>query len=135
VSQYQLGSFSIAIRTTSRGASPYGGPNFPHGKDQQAEFLRERPVLDAYVYLDGEVGFANFLAATFAAEGLPEARRYLKTRTMDGVVQLDERGLLTQTAKPLRITELDRLSPMIQTNRGCPFNARSALMERAWSAK
>jgi radical SAM superfamily enzyme YgiQ (UPF0313 family) len=115
-----------------------GGPNFPHGKDQQAEFLRERPVLDAYVYLDGEVGFANFLAATFVAEGLPEARRYLKTQTIDGVVQLDERGLLAQTAKPLRLTELDevpspylsgildpffddRLSPMIQTNRGCPF--------------
>lgn len=115
-----------------------GGPNFPHGKDQQVEFLRERPVLDAYVYMDGEVGFANLLTAALAAETLPEARSYLKTRTIDGVAKLDEDGQISQGAKPLRIAELDdvpspyltgildpffdgRLSPMIQTNRGCPF--------------
>lgn len=115
-----------------------GGPNIPHQTDQQAVFLHERPVLDAYVYLDGEVGFANLLTAAREAETLPEARRYLKTRTVEGVIQLDERGEIAQGAKPLRLRELDqvpspyltgildpffdgRLSPMMQTNRGCPF--------------
>lgn len=115
-----------------------GGPNFPHDEDLQTGFLRERPVLDAYVYMDGEVGFTNLLTAVLTADTLREARGYLKTQTIDGVAKLDDGGLLSRGAKPLRIAELDdvpspyltgildpffdgRLSPMIQTNRGCPF--------------
>ena len=47
---------------------------FPKVPDQ-VEFLRQRPVLDAYIYLDGEVGFANLLTTVLAASKLPEARR------------------------------------------------------------
>jgi radical SAM superfamily enzyme YgiQ (UPF0313 family) len=114
-----------------------GGPNFPHGADAQGVFLRERPEIDAYVYLDGEVGFANLVGEALQAP-LANARRHLKTRQIGGIAQLDDEGALSRPPTPLRIQELDdipspylmglldkffdgHLSPMIQTNRGCPF--------------
>lgn len=115
-----------------------GGPNFPHEADAQSAFLRERPLVDAYVYLDGEVGFANVLEVVRSAGGLEEGRKVLKSHAVAGVVQVDADGRLLAPPLPQRLRELDeipspyltglfdeffdgRLHPMIQTNRGCPF--------------
>lgn len=39
-----------------------GGSNIPHQAKLQAEFLKARPMIDAYVYLEGEIGFSNLIA-------------------------------------------------------------------------
>lgn len=116
-----------------------GGPNFPHDPPSQKRYLAARPWLDAYVYLDGEVGFANLVGLALGAHSLAEARELFKSQSVAGCVQRDRSGnLLSAAPRPARLIELDeipspylmglmdrffdgRLSPMIQTNRGCPF--------------
>ncbi len=115
-----------------------GGPNFPHDNPSQDRFLRERPLVDAHVYLDGELGFANIIQVALDAADLNEAREVLRTRPLDGVAQQSHAGGLLAPPVAARLRDLDeipspyqmgllepffdgRLSPMIQTNRGCPF--------------
>jgi hypothetical protein len=115
-----------------------GGPNFPHDPPGQRAFLKRRPAIDAYVYLDGEVGFANLIGLVRDSDSLDAAKRRLRGEAVAGCRQLNESGALVSSLPPIRLTELDaipspyltglldpffdgRLSPMIQTNRGCPF--------------
>lgn len=66
-----------------------GGPNFPHLEELQPEFLRQRPLLDAYVYLDGEVAFGNDLVdLVFSTDPLAAARDALRTQEVKGCAQL-----------------------------------------------
>lgn len=116
-----------------------GGPNFPHDRASQIRFLSERSLIDAYVYLDGEIGFSNLVDLVRETGSLEETRRLLKLQAVPGTVQLssDGRGLVA-APQPLRLQNLDeipspyltgmmdsffdgRLGPMISTNRGCPF--------------
>jgi radical SAM superfamily enzyme YgiQ (UPF0313 family) len=115
-----------------------GGPNFPHDTPSQQAFLVARPLIDGYVYLDGEEGFANLLARALEVGSTSEVRRQMRAFPVRGVASLDESGRLSTPPESLRLGELDeipspylsglldpffdgRLSPMIQTNRGCPF--------------
>jgi radical SAM superfamily enzyme YgiQ (UPF0313 family) len=117
-----------------------GGPNFPHDPPSQKVFLTERQAwLDTYVYLDGEVGFSNIASVALSSNSLSEARERLRIEPLQGCVQLKHDGnLLSALPQPKRLIELDeipspyltglmepffdgRLSPMIQTTRGCPF--------------
>lgn len=115
-----------------------GGPNFPHEPGLQEEFLAVRPLIDCYAYLDGEVGFANFVGLVLNS-GLADARLKLAETSLPGCGHLGANGKLIVEPAPVRITDLDeipspyltglldkffdgRLSPMIQTNRGCPFS-------------
>lgn len=115
-----------------------GGPNFPHEAPAQGDFLAARPTIDAYVYLDGEIGFSNLVAFVRDCGGLQRARRELRRRAIEGVVQLKDERTLVAPPVAKRIRNLDdvpspylsglldeffdgRLSPIMQTNRGCPF--------------
>jgi radical SAM superfamily enzyme YgiQ (UPF0313 family) len=116
-----------------------GGPNFPHQPNQQIDFLTQRPLIDIYPYLDGEVSFSNFVEFVLKTGSLEEARELLKTEAISGCAHLGIDGKLVAAPMPIRLKELDeipspylmglmdkffdgRLSPMIQTNRGCPFS-------------
>lgn len=115
-----------------------GGPNFPHDRQSQVDFLRRRPLIDAYVYLDGEVGFSGLVAKLREIGELGETRTWLRYHPVPGTVQLATSGDLLSKPDPIRLRELDeipspyltglldpffdgRLMPMISTNRGCPF--------------
>lgn len=115
-----------------------GGPNFPHGADDQRDFMAKYPLVDAYMYLDGEVPFANFVRMAIEVGDLAETRRALCATPVPGCVHLDEADALVATPLEIRLKELDeipspyltglmdpffdgRLAPMLQTNRGCPF--------------
>jgi radical SAM superfamily enzyme YgiQ (UPF0313 family) len=115
-----------------------GGANFPHAPEEQRDFLARRPLIDAYAYLEGETPFANLLRFVRDSEGLAEARQRLKALPVEGCAQLGEDGALVAVPTPIRIRDLNdipspyltglmdpffdgRLSPMFQTNRGCPF--------------
>jgi len=115
-----------------------GGPHFPHGERDQRDFMAAKPLVDAYIYLDGEVPFANLTALAMEIDDLAETRRALTAQPVAGCAHLDGRGQLVSAPEAIRPRELDkipspyltglmdpffdgRLSPMLQTNRGCPF--------------
>jgi radical SAM superfamily enzyme YgiQ (UPF0313 family) len=116
-----------------------GGPNFPHDAQGQKAFLVERPWIDAYVYLDGEVGFSKLVTLIRSTDSFTQARKLIRTTPVDGCVQLSATGeTLVPSSRSARLLDLDeipspyltglldpffdgRLSPMLQTNRGCPF--------------
>ena len=118
-----------------------GGTNFPHAAEQQLEFLLRRPNTDFFVELEGEVAFANLLERVLETR---DGGRRLFDGPVDGLVFIpaDEREgsdpTLVKGTKPPRLKSLDdipspylngmmdhffdgRLSPFIETNRGCPF--------------
>ncbi len=133
-----LAMFENFAKKKPEGIRVMGGPNFPHELSAQKKFLNERPLIDIYTYLDGEVSFSNIVEFIFNCEDLVEARQKLKTYPVNGCVHVDENGEILAPALPNRIRDLDeipspyltglldqffdgRLSPMIQTHRGCPF--------------
>ncbi len=133
-----LAAFRMLDRIRPDALRIMGGPNFPHAPEEQREFLAQRPLINAYTYLEGEIPFANLLRFVRDSGSLGEARRQLKAIPVEGCAQLGEDGTLVAVPTPIRIRELDsipspylmglmdpffdgRLSPMIQTNRGCPF--------------
>lgn len=112
-----------------------GGTNYPFTPAGQLEFLSTHPNTDFHVYYEGEAAFLNFL------------RRYLETRSLSGMKEAAIAGvqflspkdgaLVSGPAVP-RIKNLDeipspyatglldeffdgRLTPMMETTRGCPF--------------
>lgn len=116
-----------------------GGPNFPHDKEGQERYLKAHSFLDAYVYLDGEVGFSDLVVAILEAGSLEAARESLQNKSVAGCRQLSSEGALISGKPPTRLRDLDEvpspyltglmdpffehpISPMISTNRGCPFS-------------
>jgi radical SAM superfamily enzyme YgiQ (UPF0313 family) len=112
----------------------FGGPNYPVVAAEQERFLRAFPAIDFYVIKEGELAFAQLVAALWEsgfertpiygalpsvhAIG-PDGRAHL-TPT---VARLTD---LTQIPSPYATGRLDEffdgmLLPIIQTNRGCPF--------------
>ena len=116
-----------------------GGPNFPLDFPSQERFMREHSELDFYVPVDGEVGFSNIIEKVLAANSSNEIRSTALSELIDGCVSLDQNGKIKFSIPTIRINNLDeipspyttglmdkffdgKLSPMLQTNRGCPFH-------------
>ncbi len=114
-----------------------GGPNYPTAAEAQRAFLERYPLVDFYVYKEGEIPFLELVRGLLDAgmdavafkRGRPvtAAVHYL---TDDGFVAppLAPRGLdLDQFPSPYLSGLLDKflgrpdLVPLIQTKRGCPF--------------
>ena len=118
-----------------------GGTNFPHEAALQLDFMLARPNTDVFVQLEGEVAFSELLGRVLSArDGGPG--------TLDGAIpgcvyiapgtRLCGDPVLLRGEMPPRIRELDtipspylngmldhffdgRLTPFLETNRGCPF--------------
>ena len=114
-----------------------GGPNFPNDTEQQLEFLKKRPNTDFHIMFEGEASFSNFLGRVLKDRSNEQE---LFDAPVDGCVFIhpDKRKRIVKGSKPPRIQFLDdipspylngmlddffdgRLSPFIETNRGCPF--------------
>lgn len=118
-----------------------GGTNFPHREKQQFEFLLTRPATDVFVVLEGEVAFSELLRQVLAAR---DGGTRLLDEAIPGCVHIAPESRLTNVpalvkgALPARLRELDdipspylggmmepffdgRLTPFLETNRGCPF--------------
>jgi len=118
-----------------------GGTNFPHDAEQQLVFLRGRPYTDIHVEFEGEVSFSNIVGRALTARdggiGVFDAPLdgsvFIQPDTFDGDVPVLVRGerpdrlkMLDDIPSPYLNGMLDhffdgRLSPFIETNRGCPF--------------
>lgn len=111
-----------------------GGPNFPMDLPSQKSFMNDRPDLDFYVPIEGEVGFCNLVEKVL--EFNLDINKILET-SIEHCVSL-KNGELQHVLSSSRINNLDeipspyttnlldeffdgKLSPMLQTNRGCPF--------------
>lgn len=113
-----------------------GGPNIPLDDDSRTEFIRRHPDIDFYAYLEGEEAFAELVRR--ALDVGPDRVR-MKAAPIDGFIhRVDEREVM-KGAMLVRRKALDeipspyltglmdpffdgRLSPMLETNRGCPFS-------------
>ena len=118
-----------------------GGTNFPHDDALRTEFLSRRPATDGHIEYEGEVSFANLVRRVLdARDGGPR----VFDAPIEGILFLEPstRGstspVLIKSKAPERLRDLDvipspylngmlehffdgRLTPFIETNRGCPF--------------
>jgi radical SAM superfamily enzyme YgiQ (UPF0313 family) len=118
-----------------------GGTNFPHRETQQLEFLCTRPATDVFVELEGEASFLELLRCVLAAR---DAGPRVWDGPIAGCVYITPESrragapMLVKGGLPPRIRDLDdipspylngmleqffdgRLTPFLETNRGCPF--------------
>lgn len=114
-----------------------GGPNYPTDPDGQRAFLERYPLMDFYVYKEGEIPF-QALVARLLSVGLDPGELKRRGATIPAVHYLAEGALVAPAPIP-RQRELDEfpspylsglldkffgrrdLVPIIQTKRGCPF--------------
>jgi radical SAM superfamily enzyme YgiQ (UPF0313 family) len=118
-----------------------GGTNFPHEASLYKDFLQRRPHTDFHVELEGEVAFANLVARVLGAR---DGGDRLFDSPVDGCVfiepstRLGNEAVVVAGVIPPRLRDLDaipspylngmldhffdgRLTPFLETNRGCPF--------------
>lgn len=112
-----------------------GGPNYPGEPFRQQSFLAERPFLDFYTFLEGEIGFVNLLSRILDV-GTDLAA--IRQDPIPSIHFLDDTGTLVRGPMIDRIVDLDSIPspylngsmdpflemgirPTLQTNRGCPF--------------
>ena len=115
-----------------------GGSNIAHNATEQALFMDRCDELDAHVYLEGEHGFANLIERVRAAAHPSTRREALASAPIPGCLTRDNDRGFVRGPFVNRITALDdipspylegfmdpffdgKLSPMMETNRGCPF--------------
>lgn len=133
-----LEMFRILSKHNSAGLRVMGGPNFPLDLSSQEQFLRERPEIDIYVPVEGETGFANIVEIALNVKSKEEIRNTVMSQTIPACVSRKHDGKLDY-GNYNRIKNLDeipspyltgimdkffdgKLTPMLQTNRGCPFS-------------
>ena len=134
---------SIAKTINSNVVTVQGGTNFPHKTLQQKSFLQARPSTDIYTFLEGEKSLLNVVKRIMESN---LDRKKIFDHPIDGCIfiqpdtkknsQIEQKLVV---GKPLeRIKDLDeipspyldgtldkffdgKLTPFLETNRGCPF--------------
>ena len=113
-----------------------GGPNIPLDDESRTQFVERNPLIDFYAYLEGEEAFAELVRRAFEA-GVDRER--MKSAPIDGFIHRINGGGVLKGAMLVRRKHLDEipspyltglmdqffdgvLSPMLETNRGCPFS-------------
>lgn len=116
----------------------WGGPNFPLDLPSQENFLNQNLDADIYVPIEGEIGFSNIVERALECNSVNEIREKVLSKPIEGCISR-KKDATYQFSPSMRTAELDnipspyltgildkffdgKLSPMIQTNRGCPFS-------------
>jgi len=116
-----------------------GGPNFPLDLQSQKKFMKKYTEVDIYVPIDGEEGFSNIVDCVLKnAHSKDEIQEKVLAEPIEGCISRDQYDELQFTIPVIRIKNLDeipspyqtglldqffskKLSPIFQSNRGCPF--------------
>ena len=131
--------FSMVKKINPNTLCVWGGPNFPIDIPSQEKFMSEFPEVDVYVSIEGEIGFRNIVEIALQSKSKYELKDKVLSQPIDGCVSRDKTGKLQYSIPVGRKNNLDeipspyktglmdkffdgRLTPMIQTNRGCPFS-------------
>lgn len=133
-----LEMFRVLSKRNPNALCVWGGPNFPLDLPSQEEFLRNYPEIDVYVPVEGETGFSNIVKISLDAKSKEEIRTLVLSKTIPACItrQNDGRLLygdynrirnLDEIPSPYTMGLMDKffdgkLTPMLQTNRGCPFS-------------
>lgn len=112
----------------------FGGPNYPTTLAEQERFLRNYPQIDFYVVKEGEIGFTRLIEALIAAEFRPDAvpldvpsvHRVTRDGQFHAAPTIARIRDMSEIPSPYLAGKLDGffdgiMLPIIQTNRGCPF--------------
>jgi radical SAM superfamily enzyme YgiQ (UPF0313 family) len=114
-----------------------GGPNYPLDPSEQHQYLKNHPEIDFFIDGEGELAFVELFKALEAVDFQPRRLREPRTR-VPNVHYVTEGELVRGDMLP-RILDLDRvpspyttglldeffddrLTPMLQTSRGCPYS-------------
>jgi radical SAM superfamily enzyme YgiQ (UPF0313 family) len=128
--------FKMTRAVSPRTICVMGGPNIPLEVEDRIQFVKCNPLIDFYAYLEGEEAFSTLVARAIET-GLD--REKMKSTPIDGFIHrmsetevlqgtmLPRRRILDEIPSPYLTGLMDRffdgkLSPMIETNRGCPFS-------------
>lgn len=125
-----------AVKRRSPGSvTVFGGPNFPVEPGEQESFLRAHPAIDFYILKEGEAAFTELIKRLIGVSMEPE-RLATSLPSVAYVSRADGRFYrgeilprirdLSEIPSPYLEGLLDQffdgmLQPIIQTNRGCPF--------------
>ncbi len=112
----------------------FGGPNYPNAASEQEAFLRRYPQIDFYVVKEGEIGFARLIEALVAADfeparvpdDVPSIHRIAADGSFRAAKTIERIRDLTDIPSPYLNGRMDEffdgvMLPIVQTNRGCPF--------------
>tara|TARA_Y100000741_G_scaffold175535_1_gene133175 strand:+ start:3107 stop:5209 length:2103 start_codon:yes stop_codon:yes gene_type:complete len=128
----------IFLQKNPNGLVVWGGPNFPQDYPSQINFVKKLP-LDIYVPIEGEFGFSNIVRKALNIKSKEKFRNEMLTEAIPGCISKLNDGKIETLFSNDRLKNLDeiqspyltgildeffdgRLSPMLQTNRGCPFS-------------
>ena len=136
---YNLGKeiFKIFTEKNSKGLRVWGGPNFPLDEPSRVEFFKDCPDFDIYVPDEGEIGFSNIVEKALEFE-TNDMKKNVISNPIEGCIVKNKEGELHYSFSMTRLKNLDeipspylsgmldeffddKLIPMLQTNRGCPF--------------
>ena len=134
-----LEMFKILKKENPNSICVMGGPNFPLDFPSQKSFLDRAPDVDVYVPIEGEVGFSNVVKKSLSINTINDLRKNVLSEPIDGCItrQIDGEYKYSSNTE-VRTKQLDeipspyltgildkffdgKLSPTLQTNRGCPF--------------
>jgi radical SAM superfamily enzyme YgiQ (UPF0313 family) len=128
--------FRMVHEVSPRTIRVMGGPNIAQEDDLRDKFIKRHQSIDFYSYLEGEEAFASLV--TRAIETGVD-RKKMKATPIDGFIHrvsdtdvmkgtfLTRRRELDEIPSPYLTGLMDKffdgkLSPMLETNRGCPFS-------------
>jgi len=128
--------FRMTRAVSPRTICVMGGPNIPLEDEARSQFVKRIPLIDFYAYLEGEEAFAALVARALET-GVDREKmkstpingfihRMSDTEAMKGAM-LARRQNLDDIPSPYLTGHMDKffdgkLSPMMETNRGCPFS-------------
>jgi len=112
----------------------FGGPNFSEELELQEQWLRERPWVDFYIRLEGEIAFTELVDSLLENNGIND----VEISNLPSLCYIDKLNQFNNNKLSDRIRELDiipspytlgildsyfdtTLWPIFETNRGCPF--------------
>ena len=132
-------AFARAIkRHRPRTVVVMGGPNYPVDACEQQAYLADHPEIDFFVDGEGEVAFVNLFQALADADFDADRLRrhgtavpgvhyvadgqFVRGETLPRILDLDRTLPSPYTTGLLDEFFDDRLTPMMQTSRGCPYS-------------
>ena len=106
--------------------------------DDQKKFMKKYSQVDVYVPIEGETGFSNVVELALSSKSEDELQIKISEKPIEGCITRDSKGDLQYNNPVIRTSKLDeipspyltgimdkffdgKLTPMMQTNRGCPF--------------
>jgi len=137
-SNASLELFSMLKLKNPNALTVWGGPNFPADMEDQKKFMKKYSQVDVYVPIEGETGFSNVVELVLSSKSEHELQTKISEKPIEGCITRDSKGDLQYNNPVIRTSKLDeipspyltgimdkffdgKLTPMMQTNRGCPF--------------